>query len=529
MTSISQSKSVSVSEPRFEARARGYFFSINDEVWVLDKNVSVNVGKVSRRLVQPTQDGFLKTLAFYARQRSAKHTANLLERFKHFLSCMESSVITEDEVINYRSTLGKKDEWYLTSLRGFLTRWHDLGYPGVSSDLVRMLQDWRLKGNRKGDAVKRKDPNSGPLTDIELAAFNEGVVHAFERDEISLSDLCICFITSNTGRRPVQISHIRVSDVLPAQNYKGEVVYILRIPRGKQGKGFRASFKSFKMSRELWAVVTEQARNAVHQVERYLGFKLQTQERDQVPLFPDLEVASQLSSPREYRDLIKTDKLHIAANVITKTIKSASAIAGVQSERTGIDLHVNARRFRYTTGTRAAREGFGELVIAELLDQSDTQNSGVYIKNIPEHVKRLDEAVGFHLAPYAQAFSGVLVDTEKEAVRGDDSRSRIRSEAGCAIGTCGEYGFCGANNVPIPCYTCIHFQPWLDGPHQQVYQDLLSERERMIEVTGDIQIAAVLDRSILAVAEVIRRCEKRRRELESVEDLRTSGSVAKDG
>ncbi|MCV4600508.1 recombinase, partial [Escherichia coli] len=81
----------------------------------------------------------------------------------------------------------------------------------------------------------------------------------------------------------------------------------------------------------------------------------------------------------------------------------------IRSERTGELLHINARRFRYTTGTRAAREGFGELVIAELLDHADTQNAGVYIKNIPEHVKKLDEAVGFQLAPYAQAFVGALV------------------------------------------------------------------------------------------------------------------------
>ncbi|HDT4268089.1 TPA: recombinase, partial [Escherichia coli] len=154
----------------------------------------------------------------------------------------------------------------------------------------------------------------------------------------------------------------------------------------------------------------------------------------------------------------------------------------------------------------------GELVIAELLDHADTQNAGVYIKNIPEHVKKLDEAVGFQLAPYAQAFVGALVDSERDAHRGNDPTSRIRTEMGQGVGTCGEHGFCGAN-VPIPCYTCMHFQPWLDGPHEDVYQGLLNERERVKEITGDIQIAAVLDRSIIALADVIMRCAKRREEL----------------
>ena len=68
----------------------------------------------------------------------------------------------------------------------------------------------------------------------------------------------------------------------------------------------------------------------------------------------------------------------------------------------------------------------------------------------------------------------------------------------------------------------MHFQPWLDGPHKDVYQGLLNERERVKEITGDIQIAAVLDRSIIAVADVIMRCAKRREEL-GEEGLITNG------
>ena len=46
-----------------------------------------------------------------------------------------------------------------------------------------------------------------------------------------------------------------------------------------------------------------------------------------------------------------------------------------------------------------------------------------------------------------------------------------------------------------------------------MYQDLLTERERVKDITGDIEVAAILDRSIIAVADVITRCEKRRDEL----------------
>ena len=113
------------------------------------------------------------------------------------------------------------------------------------------------------------------------------------------------------------------------------------------------------------------------------------------------------------------------------------------------------------------------------------------------------------LAPLAQAFAGVLVNTEAVAKRGDDRTSRIRTDAGDGAGTCGHYGFCGAL-APVACYTCRHFQPWLDGPHEEVHETLITERDRVVKMTQDKAIAAVNDRTIYAVTEVILRCEKRR-------------------
>ncbi len=423
----------------------------------------------------------------------------------------EAREIHDTTLINYRSMLSPATEWYLATIGGFLRRWYRLGYPGVSKDVVRLLDGWTLKGNRKGEAVKRRDPQEGPLTDYELQAFNEGAVRAYEENLITLAELAMVLSTSHTGRRPIQLSHLRVADVLCGENEKGEPFYVLNVPRGKQSNGFRGSFKPFAMTQELWAILSAQAKSVIALVEKNLGFKLQEVNRQQIPLFPDIDVLATIHSPYEFQQLLSSDKLHIAAAEITHTLQFIVEAADIKSERTGELLHINARRFRYTTGTRAAREGFGELVIAELLDHSDTQSAGVYIKNIPEHVKSLDAAVGFQLARYAQAFVGVLVDSEKDARRGNDPTSRIRTEEGQSIGTCGEHGFCGAN-VPIPCYTCMHFQPWVDGPHEEVYQDLLNERERVKEVTGDIEIAAVLDRSIIAVADVIMRSARRREE-----------------
>lgn len=499
---------------RISAKAIGYDFAIDEEIWTLDKNTKINLKRAHKYFHSETLQGFTRTLAFYAANLSAGHTQNIAMRIQHMITETQASEISEEILINYRTLLKPETEWYLGTIRGFLRRWHALGYPGISKEVIRLLDGWKIKGNRKGDAVKRKEPEKGPLTDIELIAFNEGAVRAYEQDHISLTELAMSLSASNTGRRPIQLSHLRVIDVIYGKNSKDEPFYLLNVPRGKQGDGFRKSFKPFALKEELWAILSAQAKQAIYSVEKKLGFELQEADKQQIPLFPDMDSIAKIKSPYEFREALNTDKLHIASAEISDTLQFVVDVADIKSERTGEQLMINARRFRYTTGTRAAREGFGELVIAELLDHKDTQNAGVYIKNIPEHVKRLDEAIGFQLAPYAQAFAGILVDSESEAVRGRDPTSRIRTDEGQGIGTCGEYGFCGAN-VPIPCYTCMHFQPWLDGPHEEVYQNLIDERKRLIDITGDMEIAAVLDRSIFAVAEVIQRCSKRREELES--------------
>jgi hypothetical protein len=157
-----------------------------------------------------------------------------------------------------------------------------------------------------------------------------------------------------------------------------------------------------------------------------------------------------------------------------------------------------------------AREGKGEFVIAEALDHSDIQNAGVYVRNIPEIVERIDKAVALQLAPIAQAFQGVLVVSEVDAKRGGDPSSRI-SNGAVNLGNCGSYGFCGAL-APVACYTCNHFQPWLNGPHEAVLDGLINERNRVLEQTEDRKIASVNDRLILAVSDVVSRCNAMRRE-----------------
>jgi hypothetical protein len=232
----------------------------------------------------------------------------------------------------------------------------------------------------------------------------------------------------------------------------------------------------------------------------------------ELPLFPDYQVLHEVDSISKLESLLSVDILHIASKTVTVSAKKIVQVANIYSERTGELLKMTSRRFRYTTGTRAAREGFGVMIIAELLDHSDTQNAHVYVENVPEYAACINEKMSHLLAPYAKAFQGRIVSSEADAIRGQDINSRIRLNPHENIGTCGNYDFCGSR-VPVPCYTCNHFQPWIDAPHQKILDELINERDRIANVTGDLAIASANDRTILAVAEVIQRCKTHRQEL----------------
>lgn len=489
----------------------GYEFDVNAKSWRLCKDVLVGVGAL-RAVVQPSlASGLIATLAHLATVWSPCSVASATGNLRNLFLYTEG-MLTTVALINYRATFDRENEWRLTAARSVLRKWHELGHPGIGNDVLDLMDSWVLSGGIKGDAVKRRDPLSGPLTEIELLAFNEGAIEAYERGELSVGELCLCLLTSCSGRRPRQLVYLKLSDLKDdAQAGIETPASRLAVPRLKQSGGFRLHFKDVRLGPELALLIRQQRDGVIEGFSSIFKQEISEADRGHLPLFPDWEAVRTVADISELRPLLMTDRLHARTNVVNRALTAAVHSSRIQSERTGELLSVHSYRFRYTVGTRAAKEGCGTAVIAEILDHTDTQNVGVYTKSNPEHLDQIDEAVGHQLAPLAGAFRGRLVDHESEAERGNEPANRVRHK-GMGMATCGYGGACAAY-VPVPCYTCQHFQPWLDGPHQQVLDELLREKQRIFEETGDEVIASVNDRTILAVCEVIQRCERRRVEL----------------
>ncbi|WP_122662281.1 site-specific integrase [Pseudomonas viridiflava] len=491
----------------------GYSFDSTHLTWKLSKDVSVPVGKAALLMTEPAYFGLRGVLVNFAETGSASHVFNLFQRYLALLRYAGPRTLTTALLIQYRKEVGVRCEWYLGVIRILLNRWLDLGLPGADPEVVALLNSWRLKCNTKGDIIKRCDPTQGHLSDIELQAVLERVPQAYEQGMISITELSLTLLSALSGRRGVQLMALKIMDLRERVTKDGATIYFVNVPRAKQrGGGFRTEFREVPLTREHWDVMQAQKRFAIATVESALWCDLPEEYIPYVPLYLNLKHINAIETVTELHRALEGDYLHALANNVAREIAQAVEVAGVSSERTGLPLQISPRRFRYTLGTRAAREGCSTLVIAELLDHSDTQSAHVYTLNVPEYAARIDEAVGHYLAPYAQAFAGVLVDSKSAALRGDLPGSDVRDFSGVVAGTCGHCGSCTAN-VPIPCYTCIHFQPWLEGPHELVYQQLVEERKRILEVTGDAAMAAVLDRSMMAVAEVVQACNRRRETL----------------
>jgi integrase len=501
---MSVQASYSSANEEFYSR-EGYLVRLDSERWKLNRDIDIPMFALSGAMSTEMFLSFRHVLAFYAKTSAPSHARNLFERFKHYVeSTVGQPLFSVESLISYRSRLDMKTEWYLGTLRGLIRKWHDLGYSGIPHEVLSLLDKWTLKGNEKGYAVQSMCPDSGPLTDIEMESVIAAVIRDYARNRLGLTDACFAMILAMTGRRPSQITGLKLRD-LTQQSGK----YFINFPRAKQrNQSWRSTFNKFAIVEDLWLLLQQQSMQIQRSFAKKLGGEVPLDLISELPLFPELDafdMHSKLSAQ------LSDDRLHAPSTSVKKSMDAVAKTIKVISERTGTLIRLNPTRFRYTLGTNLAREGKGEFVIAEALDHSDTQNAGVYVRNIPEIVERIDKAVALQLAPIAQAFQGVLVVSERDAKRGNDPSSRI-SNGAVALGTCGSYSFCGAM-APIACYTCNHFQPWLDGPHETVLDGLIQERDRVLEQTEDKKIASVNDRLIFAVSDVVSRCNSMKREV----------------
>ena len=471
--------------PEFSDSRDGFRIYPREDKWLIksiSRDAFFNFDSLEELFEFKTVFAAKHVILWYLENHSLRHSENIFQNFRLFgKECNPNGVIGAEDILNFRAKLGPKQEYKLGVLVGFFKKWHELQLPGIDEDVIQLFDEIKIKGNQKGQAVLTQDPTEGPFSEIELLGIQQGINRKYANSEISSEDYLLINLMIATGSRPIQLAALKCCD-LETEISDVEKIYTLKIPRAKQRHSLiRETFKEKALIHEIGVLL-----------EAFIKRQIIRFDSDQCPIF--LDSASQLSG--DFNG-------HFTSPGLSDKINSICNSLNLYSERTGEKLKVNPRRFRYTLGTRAAEEGHGELIIAELLDHSDTQNAGVYVKATPKIVSAIDEAVAFQLAPFARAFLGRISEPESEILESERELIRI-SNASTDLGNCGKCGSCNAL-APIACYTCAHFVAWEDAPHQEVLDKLLKQREEI----EDDRIASINDRTILAVAEVIKLCSQK--------------------
>lgn len=488
----------------------GYPFDPSANRWQLNKDVTVALDFLTN-LSEATGTGLRKTLRRYAEEMSASHTHNMVTRFHRFVKDTGATMVSPAHLLNWRSMLGETEQWHLGGLKSFLLVWHDYGYDGVSDESADLLRKWRIKGNNKGVAVLCGCPETGPLTDVELSALLSWANMALARKLLPFWIYAYFLTLAMTARRPVQIAALRGKDLL-GEPSGDQAAFRLNIPRAKQrGGGFRRTFRPLAILEDLHHVLGCQHRQSIAEIEARTGARLLPSLAAEVPVFLNPSSLRFIKDEASVEALLNGDRpdiLHATTRGLHSGLRTFAKLSTARSERTGEYIRISARRFRYTRGTKLRKEGFGPFIIAELLDHSDIQSVQVYTENTAAEVTVIDNIVGPNLAPFAQACMGTLVRSEREAIRGRDPQSRVPNGRQNPIGTCGNYGFCATGYRA--CYTCYHFQPWIDGPHGEVLDELYEEKRRARESGCAEGVINATDLLILAVEHCVDQCRAAR-------------------
>ncbi|AZG34586.1 site-specific integrase [Shewanella psychromarinicola] len=499
------------STPTTTIASSGFEFDYLDDVWILNRNVTVNVSflvQFNDRLAEDVID----TLVHYAENHSAHHVSNLAKSLKLYLMASDTDSFSEHGFLAFKSSLSKKNQYKLSIVRGFLRQMRYLGFDENIDDNVYKLTDrWTIPGNEKGVAVLSLDPEVGPFSSAEFEAIGLNAAHKFAEGQLTTKQYATLQLFKATGRRPEQIALLKVKDFSLTSQYTGTPTYVVQVPRVKQGGfGFRSRFRTFGLINSVGQVIELYIEEGIAAVEYQLDRKLTPAEINELPLFMSDKTIKSLNlfSNADLLQFFKTELSHITSAGLARLLISATNKLRIVSERTGQFIHINPYRFRYTLGTRAAIEGAGILTIATLLDHSDTQNVNVYVANLPEFAIEISKIMNQPLAQYAAAFAGKLVEDEREANRINVGATRIPlREKDCDLGSCGTNAFC-QDYAPIACYLCPKFMPWANAPHHLILEWLIEERNRLKDDTdGDMTIVSINDQVIVAVCQVIQLCK----------------------
>ncbi|WP_434666863.1 hypothetical protein [Aeromonas sp. NJAU223] len=498
---------------------------------------SFDISLIQKKLQKIEFHSFLGVIAWMTNNDETGSLINIIPAFRSYINLAYVNGITVKSLSSFLDSCRSHEvtHGYFSFIKRFLKKWHELNLPGITDDVIDFISQVQLPQPKRpaGSKIRSDDPTEGWYTDSEFDSLVQAIWRAYESGVNSLWRTCILLLSAQFGRRPIQIAHLKILDLKETGASCGVSGRRIEFPGAKDrsANGFRQSkIEVHPISDELWFLCKCQAEKTILRFETVLGQKLTPKEKLNLPLFPSISDRALERKLEASTFLHKVDSailaspvLHIPNGKVSIAIMMGPYGETIISHRTGRPLVQNAYRFRYTRARQLARSGVPRAVLKYWLGHETDYSIDTYYDDPAERARVLNDQIAPLLAPLAQAFQGNLKDSEASAARGDDPASRIEldGQEALGVGTCGEHGFCSAS-VPIPCYRCTKFQPWVLGPHHEVLNRLLERQRLENEVPRPglkrrLLVPLQLDKDIQAVMEVISLCEARKAELRDSE------------
>ncbi|MDK2768395.1 MAG: site-specific integrase [Sphingomonas sp.] len=496
---------VSFSGHRVDTSARRWRLSqqhVIDVSWIddVERPVGSALRRFARHLVANYSADYARGQLSYLKKLVAPDVATAISRdlqFDDALSYRTYAAFGEEVA---KGISGQHQGGYLSAY----IRWYlwclDGGLSVFDADVGAELDRIEFRDVAKGVAVMRQDPSAGPLTRVEYEALQEAL-RGDRATDLSLSDRVAVWLFIAFGTNPKNLIWLDESDLVSTSLQDGTTVHELRIPRiKKRTAGPRDQFRTRKLIPEIAALLQELI------VENRALASATNGTTAARPLLRRDERAALIGT--EFED----ERFRMVPTDLRETLFRVVRVLDLRS-RDGSPLQLTPRRLRYTFATRLVAGGASPQEVADALDHTDTSHVMVYFNTRSDIVQRLDKALGLALAPIAQAFMGTVIGGKDQATRGADRASRIPHYSPTlksleTVGYCGSFSLCGLF-APIACYTCKHFQAWIDGPHEAVFDELERQRDERLASGADPKMTQIHDRTMLAVAEVVIRCSQR--------------------
>ena len=475
-----------------------------------DVNINIDFMPLAEILTNEALWAFKKTLINIAEGGSPGSYAGTAKHMKQLFDLISDnkeekiSLLTLIDLSNVRGASRAMDghDRTFNQCKMFLQRAVKLGYPIMAETAAEWIKKVKLKHPPVGVPVTTSDPVQGHFTNLELEALVDAFYEAFADGRMSLNDYVIGWMVAIWGARPTQYAAMKLCDLRVVKTENGEDRYKLKIPLAK-GKGFSQRGR-FSDEADL---IPELARVFLrYKAEVAEEFSKKMDDVEQAPFFP-IRLFNRHGKPTEFPPGME---FHQTSTSLSQRVSRIFNSLNVYSERTGERININPYRFRYTVGTNCGREGYSPHTIARRLGQASTSRTQIYVAFSKEMRDRIEQKTAAAMGLLARSFRGELVTEESGKNRAPEAlilNPAIDPSMNSPMGDCGKHAFCSLNR-PISCYPCPLFRPWVDGPHQAVYDYLMEEQQRLKAAGCDDRILSVNDRIITIVAAVNQMCKE---------------------